>query len=819
MNDNYSAPTVSDLPLRGVRVIDMADGKAEMCGRYLADLGADVIMLEPIVGAASRRREPIVEGHSLYFATHNANKRSVIADLTSDSGRLLASDLISSADILIETMGFGGLAMSGLDIEAIRLENPALVVLSISDFGLTGPYRDFIATESVLVAMGGVLSRSGLPAPSTRPPLLPPGRMAEESSAIQAAWCALVAYWNRLRTGIGDHLDFSVFEATAQIIDPGLGVTGSAASGQSALESYRGRPDRRHYYPIFACADGWVRVCVLGVRQWRAMREWLGDPPDFLDDAYDKVGNRHGNVDRLHPLIDALFSGAKADELVEEGQRRGVPIAALRSAAEVLQEEHFLERGAFVDLEVEPGLVGRAPSGYTEVNGTRAGIRTPAPALGSTDANPHWLQSAFASPASPARPKSSAFRPLTGIRVLDLGVIVVGAEVGRLFSDQGAEVIKVESAAYPDGNRSSISGGLMSPSFASGHRGKLSLGLNLRDERGKQIFKQLVAVSDVVLSNFKPGTMESLGLGYDTLRQINPRIVMADSSAMGSTGAKSRRMGYGPLVRAETGLTRLWRYPDEDGSFSDAVTVFPDHFAARVEAVAVLAALIDRERTGRGGTISVSQAETILVALSDSFMRESIRPGTFVALGNASDLEAPSGVFRCAGDDEWVVISPRNGWDWLALCDAMNRPDLAGDPRFGTSQERLAHAALLEGHVHEWTSVRTPTAATAILQAVGVPAGPMLRVAEYLDDPQLRRRRFVRFLEQPGLPGLLPTENGPCLAITMPEPEMRAAPFPAEHTRPLAHRLLGLTDEQIDALISDGVLERSALEAAPMTAT
>jgi crotonobetainyl-CoA:carnitine CoA-transferase CaiB-like acyl-CoA transferase len=162
--------------------------------------------------------------------------------------------------------------------------------------------------------------------------------------------------------------------------------------------------------------------------------------------------------------------------------------------------------------------------------------------------------------------------------VLDFGVIVLGAEAGRLFADQGAEVIKIESRAFPDGAR-------ISPvHFAIGHRGSKSIGVNLRSPEGVDLVKRLVAQSDVVLANFKPGTLEKLGLGAQALREVNPGIVIAGSSAVGATGPWSGWLGYGPLVRCASGLTSLWRYRDDPESFSDSTTIHPDHYAARVTA-------------------------------------------------------------------------------------------------------------------------------------------------------------------------------------------------------------------------------------------
>ena len=194
-------------------------------------------------------------------------------------------------------------------------------------------------------------------------------------------------------------------------------------------------------------------------------------------------------------------------------------------------------------------------------------------------------------------------------------MIVAGGELGRLFADLGAEVIKIESATYPDGLRQTPPGMMMSRSWALTHRNEYGLGLDLRRPEGADIFSRLVEGADAVFANFKPGTLASLGFSYQKLRELNPRIVLAESSAFGATGPWSARMGYGPLVRATTGITRLWTSVDDRG-FYDATTIFPDHVVARITAIAALASLIGRDRTGTGAHVHISQAEAAVNQLA-----------------------------------------------------------------------------------------------------------------------------------------------------------------------------------------------------------
>jgi crotonobetainyl-CoA:carnitine CoA-transferase CaiB-like acyl-CoA transferase len=792
-------PGVEHLPLNGVRVLDLSVGPGAMCGRLLADFGADVLLVESPVAGAARTAQPLVDGVSLPFLVSSANKRSVSIDWSGPSGRDEVLALARTADVLIEDQKPGRLADAGLGVEVLHAVNPRLVVTSITDFGQTGPYRDWAGSDWVHLALSSVLSRSGQPG---RPPLMPPGRLASEHAAAQAAWATLVAHFDALQTGRGDHVDVSLLEATAQSLDAAYGMGGTATGGMPASDLPHGRPDVAHLYPIFACADGHVRICLLARRQWRAMFDWLGQPAEFADAKYDANAARFAARERLYPLIATHFAERKKLELVDDGQQRGIPIEAVNTASEVLLDDHLDARQAFTHIRLRSGRRGRMPRGFLEIDGQRAGYREPL-----ADSNAEWSprpqhRSAGTAPvAATDRPG-----PLSGVRVLDLGVIIVGGETGRLFADLGADVIKVESRAFPDGARSASITGTISPTFAWGHRNKRSLGIDLRSRPGRELFLRLVAVSDVVLTNFKPGTMESLGLGYHVLAAVNPAIVTVDSSALGSTGPASRRMGYGPLVRARSGLTSLWRYPHDPESFCDAITVYPDHTAARNGAAAALAGLIAARRTGRGAALSIAQVEVMLTQFAAEYLRESLEPGTLVARGNSGEWDAPHGVFRCAGEDEWCVITVRDSDDWQRLCATIGAADLASDPGYGDAAGRVSRREHIDERIQSWTATRTPREIMSTLQGAGVPAAAMLRVVQLPDDPHLQARGYFTTLRQPQL-GDLPSEAWPArfgrIDVLPPEP----APQHGEHTRAIAADLLGLDDATTSQLIDDGVLE------------
>lgn len=805
---------IAQLPLHGVRVLDLAEGKAEMTGRIFADLGADVFRVEPREGAATRTREPMHAGASLHFEAHNANKRGLGLDLTAAEDRDTLRALVVDADIFIEAERPGALAELGLGVDDLLEINPRLIAVSISDYGQTGPYRDWIGTNWTHNATAGVLSRSGLPGHA---PVQPPGELAIEAAAVQAAFAALIAYFHRLNTGQGEYVDSSVFESAMQVMDPALGVGGSATGGLSMLNLGHGRPDMAHLYPIYECADGHVRALLLSKRQWQAMFRWLGEPEEFSDPKFDTVPGRREVVPQLRAAITELFRDKTGKELIASGIEYGIPLDVLSTPSQVLTDDHFVARGSFVDLEIAPGVTAKAPVGFLEINGNRAGIRSAAPKVGE-----HNGESFHARPADWNVDKTPTTalptdRPLEGLRVLDLGVIIVGAETSRLLADQGAEVIKVENAAYPDGVRPPGTD-LMSESYAAGHRNKLGLGLNLRSPGGLEIFKQLVAQSDIVISNFKPNTMESFGLGYDVLSEINPAIIVIDSSALGNSGPGSRRMGYGPLMRSSVGLTRLWRDTTIDNGFCDFLTMFPDHAAGRIGAIGIVASLIARARTGRGGVVSVAQAETILTQLSTEYMRESLEPGSVVAHGNVGEFDAPQGIYPCAGDDEWCAITVESTEQFQSLARTIGHAELADDTRLQTSAGRVEHRDEIVEAVSAWCATRTPREVTTTLQSVGVPAGFMMRVRELLTDPHLAERGALREVEHPFLDKPVWNENAPALFRAIPDPKSESAPLHGEHTRDVISNVLGKDAAEIEALLESGVLEEHPA-VAPVSAT
>jgi crotonobetainyl-CoA:carnitine CoA-transferase CaiB-like acyl-CoA transferase len=752
-------------------VLDLGGAESDAVSRLFADLGADVLKIEPPDGSPARHALPTVAGTSIPFALGNANKRSAVLDADSAADRDRLIELAGAADIVVDGGSPPGAAAFGTSCVALAEQFEHLVALSVTDFGATGPYASWRATDPVLYAMSTALSRTG---PTSGTPVLPPSGVASATAAVQAAWAALVAYYHRLQCGTGEYVDFSRFEGVVQALDPPFGTEGQAAVGlKRSSELWRGRPRNQQLYPIFPCKDGYVRICLLSPRQWRGMHGWLGEPEQFADPKFDTIAARYAASRELNAAIADLVAAQTMADLVTEGQRRGIPIAAVLTPAEALSSAHFRAVGALADVELAPGTGVSIPVGPFVVDGEHAGYARPARSVGADEA-------AWTTRPSVAATAGDAGRPFEGMRILDLGVIVAGGELGRLFADLGAEVIKIESAAYPDGLRQTPPGQVTSRSWALAHRNEYGLGLDLRHPSGAQLFEKLVAGADAVFANFKPGTLASLGFSYERLRELNPRIVLAESSAFGATGPWSERMGYGPLVRATTGVTRRWTSADApQGSFYDATTIFPDHVSARITAVATLAAIIGLDRTGTGAHVHISQAEAAVNQLATAYVVEAARAARL----SVTDDPAVHTVYPCDGDDEWCVISLRDDDDRATLTAITGGID-----------------------VSEWTRTRDKAAVAEELQRAGVPAAPMYRALDVLADPQITFRKVFSEMTHPLLDAPMPAETGPAPYLHIAPAELRPAPMPGEHTREICQKLLALDADETDRLIAEGVL-------------
>ena len=384
-----------------------------------------------------------------------------------------------------------------------------------------------------------------------------------------------------------------------------------------SLPNYSLNPQLGHragsgIYTLYRCADGFIRMIILVPKHWRALMEWVGRPPELADPKYDQFVNRLIDLPKIVAVLESFFADKTKIEVALEAQRRGIPATPLLRPGEVLDNEHTTARRSFRSLPVAPGLEAKLASGFLSVDGERAGPESGPPELGELGdrgwperAGRAGLAALFARP--PAPPEDG--RPLRGLRVLDCGVGAVGVEIGRFFAEYGADVIKIESSDAPDFIRVIMSS-YMNPSFLSSSRSKRSFGVDLRKERGRELMQELVRRADVFIENSGTGTWEKLGLGAAQLRALNPRIVSVSSQSAGTSGPWKDWIGYGPNTHPVSGLQHLWNYPEDEERPAGSTAVHPDHLVGRLGAMAALAGLIHRERSGTGSHYDLALFES-----------------------------------------------------------------------------------------------------------------------------------------------------------------------------------------------------------------
>ena len=783
------------LPLSGVRVVDCTVDRGELASRLLGDLGAEVVKVEPPGGSPARGTAPVRRGVSLAFAVRNAGKRGVVLDLADRADVERFHELLDHADVLVTSAVEPA---PGLDARDLAVRHPHLVVGALLPFGVDGPYADWAATDATLAASGGFAFKAGIPEDS---PLLPPGHLVDDAASITGAFGLLCALYQREATGAGQFVEVSVNEAIAQICDWSL--PNAMARIEAGFPAGEVRNGNGPIYPIFACKGGYVRLIILSVRQWHAMREWLGEPEFLQDPALDGfVARREIAEHVLNPLFVSHFADLSMEEVSLEAQKRGIVCTPALTPADILTNEHFESRRTFVDLEVAPGVTAPLASGYFEIDGERAGPATAPPAVGEhTDAVFASLGDARPAPTGDV----AAGLPLAGLRVMDFGHGAVGVEVGRRFAEYGAEVMKIESRTYTDFMRLQL-GGETNPSFASSSRSKLGFGVNAKTDGGRALIHRLAAVSDLVVENNSTGTMDKLGIGFDALQAVNPGLVMVSSQLMGSHGAWSWWRGYGPSTQPPGGLVHLWNYADRDEP-AGSMSIYPDHVAGCLGAVASLAALVGRAREVNAGVhVEVAQVETVTGMLGDLIAAEGVEPGSVVPMGNRSEVGAPWGLYRCAGEEEWLAITCRDDADWQGLVAAMGSPTWATDAAYAGVEGRRTGADEIDARIGEWTAAQSKDAVARACQAQGVPAAPMLTGVEMTTDAQYVARGFAVQIDQPGV-GPLVLDGAAFRGARMAGPDIRRAPDLGEHTRQIAREQLGLDDDEIDRLLAAGVLE------------
>ncbi|MFC4055485.1 CaiB/BaiF CoA transferase family protein [Actinomadura syzygii] len=406
--------------------------------------------------------------------------------------------------------------------------------------------------------------------------------------------------------------------------------------------------------------------------------------------------------------------------------------------------------------------------------------------------------------------------PLDGVRVVDFTWLGAGPYTTRTLADHGAEVIRIESAKRTDRLRvlPPFAGGRREGSvnrsgyFADRNSNKLGVTINLKDPAGVDLVLRLIATADVVASNFTPGTLQSLGLGYEQARAVKPDIIFLEMGMQGATGPDASVVGYGQTVSALTGLYHLSGLPGRVPVGTG--TNYPDHVPAPAHsAFAVLVALRHHRRTGEGQYIDLSQAETMVSLLGPAVLDCSVNGRDNGPRGNRADYAAPQGVYPAAGEDRWIAISVLDDAQWTSLTAELDVPELAD--AYPAAADRHAAHDEIDAALAKRTAAADPFELAARLQARGVPAAAVNTFGDLIEsDPQLAHRGHFAVLDHPEMgpsvynapPYRLRGVDGGDVGAIMRTP----APLLGQHTRDVCSRVLGLDDATIDELAGRGVL-------------
>jgi len=794
--------------LSGIRVLDLADEAGCYCTKLLADLGADVITVEPPGGTGMRQVGLFHGGHhdpdrSHFFWHYNTNKRSVTLDLASRHERQQFLRLADTADVLVETFAPGYLATIGLDYAALSARRPGLTMVSITPFGQTGPSKACRGSDLIGQATGGMVYVNGF---ANEAPLQGLGLQAYHSASLYAAIGILLALWAREHTGRGQWVDISVQECVAAMIEHASGFfhqDGTVAVRSGALHWTRD-------FKTCRCRDGYVVLSTLC--DWTSLVEWLkadGKVQDLAEAAWEDFSYRREHCDHLFAVLSEWASGHTTAELVERAQLLRFPWAPVLAPDQLKDNPQLIDRKFFASVyHQEAGQLIRYPGAPYLFSRTPWSIRRRPPLAGEHTVEILAELEAAADPPHPEPPmRHSRLATLDGIRVVDFSWVIAGPAATRILADHGAEVIKIERRDAPDfgSRRGGLTGNL--------NRGKQSIVIDLNDRRGLDLAQALVATADVVVDNFSPRVMRHWGLDYVNLCRRKPDIIALNMSGFGQTGRYRDNVSYGPTLQALAGYTALMRHPGGDPAgwgFS-----YSDMSAGCSSALAVLVALWHRQRTGEGQSIDLSQFES-LVALLGPLLLDVINDGAPVlSPGNAAQHipSAPHGVYRCAeapeggpAHDRWCAISVCGADDWRHFQQALSEPPWTTDARFATGTGRSRHRAALDAHVTEWTRKRRAEDVVATLQGAGVAAGLVADAADLcIRDPHLQARGYwtkVRtpegeWVELDGTPVRLSATPG---AVHSPGPLL------GEHTESILQRILGLSQARIAELRSANVI-------------
>jgi crotonobetainyl-CoA:carnitine CoA-transferase CaiB-like acyl-CoA transferase len=794
--------------LAGIRVLDLATPAAEIAGRVFADLGAEVIKIEPPGGCASRRTPPFERGKegdlegSLYWRAFGLGKRSVVLDLERADERARFLALVRGADVLIESFTPGTLDALGLGYAALSRENESLLHVSVTPFGQSGPFASGPASDLTLAAAGGLLNLQG---DRDRPPVPVGWPETSHHGAVQAAADAILALFERRRTGLGQHLDSSMQAAVVWTL--------LFATGHSTLygEDIPGWGEKRGDPPpqllpglvipnMARCQDGFVAMTLVlgevGARSFGSLMRFAAEhgglDPDIAERDWSQwlqllgAGKlTPGDIARGFDQLVAFLGTRTKAELHERSVKDRWLIAPALSAADLLEDPQLAARDYWVRVgdTLHPGA-------FAKFSKTPIRIEAPAPRLGADQA----LANAPARrPHLPAGPKRLRGRLLDGLKVADFSWVGAGPLVSKDLANHGATVVHVESDKKVDPLRYVPPWKDRIPNPANGHtpanfnQSKLGLALDLAHPEARAVAQRLVDWADVVIESFTPGTAEKMGLDWVTLSARKPGLVMLSSCMRGQTGPERRYTAFGLQGAALAGLVAVTGWPDRMPS--GPWGAYTDFIAPRYSIAALAAALHHRDETGEGQYIDLAQVEAAIHFVEPMLLDYVVNGRIAGMAGHASERARPNGVYRADGKERYVALSVETDAQWQALRALV--PGLAARD----DDEPLA----------VWLGGQEPFACAERLRRAGVPAYVVLRAPDLHRDPQLLHRGFFVPLDHPRVgPALY---DGPVTLFSATPAVLRnAGPAVGHDTFDVMTRILRYGEDETAELAAAGVL-------------
>jgi crotonobetainyl-CoA:carnitine CoA-transferase CaiB-like acyl-CoA transferase len=544
--------------------------------------------------------------------------------------------------------------------------------------------------------------------------------------------------------------------------------------------------------------------------------ELMGNPQWAHDDKFKDGQRRAQNSKALLALMEQWARDWNFQDLYRECTKRRIPAAPLNRVADLYADQGLIERGFFVELPrrsaaQKPVRVPGAPFKSTAGGWS---LRSPAPRLGEHDEEVFThLRSGAGQAVRTGRGggwRKGDMPPLSGVRVLDFSWIWAGPYATLQLAHLGAEVIRVESAKRPCLNRrlppyaDGVPGFDRAASFCQWNQGKRSLVLDLSNARAIEIAHQLIPHCDMMVENFAPGVAERMGLGYRQLRELRSDLIMLSISGYGQTGARRNLPSYGNLSTAAAGFNTVLGYAPGDAR--ELGITWADPVAGLFGAHALVAALINRDRTGHGQYIDLSMLEMLQTMMPEALLEYEVAGREPQAMGNHDPWMAPHNCYKARGDDEcWVTIAAGSEEEWRALCDAMGHPSLADDARFANLAMRKQHEEELDQIVTAWTSQRDRWEITELMQKAGVAAFPTLNNQDLAEDPHLVARGFMAELEHPVV-GRRRHAGVPWHMAPSACKVRKPAPLLGADTEDILQSLLGYSPQEVARLREEQVL-------------